>query len=193
MQSVCPIPSLWSEAPLEARNAIRNPEVQRDWQALARLLADREVQESAKLRRAVVAHLNHVGHPAATDAMIGLAEGDPDRKVRLLAMGTLRSSGTQASVPFLLATLRGSCDDGMRIHAIGALARLRETEAISPLIAALDDRSAVVRMAAGEALAAIGDPVAIPAMEVARRRARNPLVRSTLKREVARLRARQTS
>jgi HEAT repeat protein len=125
--------------------------------------------------------------------MIRLAEADPDRKVRLTAMATLRFCGSKASVPFLLATLRDSHDDGMKIHAIGGLARVRATEAVDPLIAALTESSAVVRMAASEALAAIGDPSAIPAIEAARRRARNPLVRSVLSVELTRLRAQQSS
>jgi HEAT repeat protein len=106
-------------------------------------------------------------------------------------MAVLRAIGDPASVPFLVQTLERSDDDGLKIHAIEALANASRGDAVEPLIAALDDRSAMVRITASDALARIGDPAAIPGMEAAKRRARNPFVSFALKMDVGKLRPRQ--
>ncbi len=118
-----------------------------------------------------------------------VAEADSDKKVRLFAVAGLRMRGDRANVPFLVGALEDARDDGIKLHAIRGLAEMRASESVAPLVAALDERSALVRMAAGDALADIGDNAAIPAVEAARRRTWNPFVRHSLRMALARLRA----
>lgn len=162
-----------------------------DTGALLRLLGEDEVRESAKLRKRILIGLKKLHDRAATQTMFHVVEQDYDQGVRLTAMAVLRAVGDPASVPFLVKALKQSDDDGIRIHAIAALANASRGGAVEPLIAALDDRSATVRIAASEALARIGDPAAIPGMEAAKRTARNPFVSFALKIDLEKLRPRQ--
>jgi HEAT repeat protein len=84
--------------------------------------------------------------------------------------------------------LEGTNDNNIKMHAVDALVKASPGQALKPLIAALDDPSRMVRVAAASGLADLGDPAAISAMESAKRRAWNPLLRLALWLDIDRLR-----
>jgi len=126
--------------------------------------------------------------PESVQTVVGIAEHDPDHKVRLRAMAGLGVLGDRSTVPFLAHTLEHASDVGIKLHAIGALAHTFANDAVRPLIAALEDSSAMVRTAAADALVQIGDPAAMSAIDAARRRAWNPYVRLSLRDALRRMR-----
>jgi HEAT repeat protein len=105
-------------------------------------------------------------------------------------MGALRQIGGRASVDFLVRTLEHTSDNRIKLHAIPALANSRVDEAVYPLIHLLGDRSPMVRTAAADGLADIGDHAAIPAIEASLRRTWNPFIRPSIKLALERLRER---
>ncbi len=170
---------------LAAIRAIRN---RNDTAALLGLLSREDVQASAKLRRSIVMGLAHSRDPQVVQSIVGIAEHDPDHKVRLRAIAGLAVLGDRSTVPFLAHTLKHTSNVGTKLHAIRALANTLANDAVPPLIAALEDSSAMARTAAADALVQLGDPAAAAAIEAARRRAWNPYVRVSLGGALRRLR-----
>lgn len=165
-------------------------ERRRDAQALMRLLADDRAQESARFRRRIVQALGRSRDRAATQTVIRLVREDPDLDIRVGGMYALGSIGDPASARFILETLERTDDDRIRMNALEALVKVSPGEALTPLIAALDNTSPWVRVMAANQLDNLDDRAAIPALEAAKRRTWNPLVRSALWVNIARMRKR---
>lgn len=170
------------------RPLIRSVAKRGDAGALLKMLRSDQVEGSTVLRKSVLVNLLPLRDPIVAPMMMQLTDRDPDLGVRKLAMGVLAALGDRRTVPFLVGTLRRTSDNTIKVHAMKGLANSRVNEAVHPLIDALDDPSGAVRMAAARALADIGDIAAIPAIEAALRRTRNPLFRTSLKMALERLR-----
>jgi HEAT repeat protein len=167
--------------------AIRAIRRRKDTASLLGLFSRDDVQASAKLRRSIVMGLALSRDPESVQTIVGLAEHDPDHKVRLRAMAGLRTLGDRSTVPFLAHTLEHTPNVAIKLHAIGALANTFANDAVRPLIKALEDPSAIVRTASADALVQLGDPAAVSAIEATRRRAWNPYVRVSLSHALRRL------
>ncbi len=158
--------------------------MRKDTAALLGLLSRDDVQASAKLRRSIVMGLALSRDPESVQTMVGLAEHDLDHK----GDGRTESYRGPVNGPVLAHTLEDTSNVAIKLHAIGALADTFANDAVRPLIAALEDPSAMMRTAAADALVQLGDPAAVSAIEAARRRAWNPYVRVSLGGALRRLR-----
>lgn len=113
--------------------------------------------------------LGTVGDPAALPALTAALQS-PVTQERCWAADTVRRIGDRSGS----AALRPVLDDpdpGVRLYVIKALGRLKDREALLGRIAALEDRHRSNRAQAAEALAAVGDVSAAPALRAAYERA----------------------
>lgn len=159
-----------------------------DVDGLLEMLDLEEVRGSRRLRADLARSLGKVTDERAVRAVEDLARCDADRGVRANAIYALASRGSRASVPFFAEQLTSE-DPNMRMHAIHGLANSRLSEAVAPLIAALQgDRDATCRSAAARGLAAIGDRAALEPIRAAVRRARwRPWSRFVLRMQLSKL------
>jgi len=98
-------------------------------------------------------------HPDADQALLAQLADDPDPAVRKAVVQTLMKTGATQTVPVALALLRDPVGF-VRAHAVRALAgRIEHAGALAILLA---DREWCVRMAAREALVAMGAAAAPP-------------------------------
>jgi HEAT repeat protein len=120
-----------------------------DGGAFVRALAD----PSAEVRQAAALALNGNPHPDALPALI-LALGDPDSLVAGLAARSLVRIGNVAVPALIEAAQAGPL--GARIHAMRALAELRDPRAIPVMMKSVEADSAVLKYWAEEGLQRLG-------------------------------------
>jgi HEAT repeat protein len=95
---------------------------------------------------------------------------DENFMVRGAAAESLGTTGSDRAVAPLISRMRDRQEDReVRSRAAEALGRLGAAEAVDVLIAALNDTVWHIRLHAVQALAAIGDPVAVPSVELVAR------------------------
>jgi HEAT repeat protein len=153
------------------RAAIEDAESEGNSEALIELLESPWVQDHALWRRQIVDALGRLRDQPSLEALERIGRSDDIVRVRALAI--LADTGDRAFVPTFIAVLEGD-DRQAQIRAIWGLSKSRANEAVAPLIAALRDPSPSIRAAAAAALANIGDPIAIPPLREAKRRAWRP-------------------
>jgi len=143
---------------------------------LARALRDGDWQ----VREVAIEAMGHVGSPAV-ETLLKLLRDWEVRKYAILALGRIRDERVldplmlqlrndefkddainalvelgEPSVPKLIAALRDK-DENVRKSAVLALGRIKNSEAINPLIEMLDDKDWFTRLTAAAALESIGD------------------------------------
>ena len=91
------------------------------------------------VRRAYVEALSHIRTPDAVATLIGTARDHPDRETRFAAVDRLLVIGPHQAVSPLVAGL-ASADNAQVNRSAEALGRLGLSEAIEPLIAALETK-----------------------------------------------------
>jgi len=151
---------------------IRDAATRSDAGSLAALLDAPLVRGDLLLRRRIVNALIRLHDPISAEALVRIVE-EVDDPLRVSALTALARIGDRRLVPLFIETLEGDKHQA-RIRAIWGLSESRANEAIVPLIAALDDPSPSIKAAAAAALANIGDPMAIPPLREAKRRAWRP-------------------
>jgi HEAT repeat protein len=102
----------------------------------------------------------------ATRRLIQIIRSGKNSHNRAAAAYVLGLAGRIECVPLLTKILKSGDSPSVRSHAAEAIGNLRGIAAIRPLIAALRDRSHEVRAAAAFALGQIGDPTALPSLEM---------------------------
>ena len=120
---------------------------QRDeqWVPFLRFLAE---SGDAATKRACVVALRDIGSTRAVAALVQLAESMQLRPLVLQALGTLDAS----QVEFLGDALAYE-NEGIRCMVVESLGRMKHPAVVKLLVAALDDPSSAVRLAATQALA----------------------------------------
>ena len=143
---------------------------------LARALRDGDWQ----VREVAIEAMGHVGSPAV-ETLLKLLRDWEARKCAILALGKIRDERVldplmlqlrndefkddainalvelgEPSVPKLIAALRDK-DESIRKSAVLALGRIKNNEAIEPLIEMLGDQDWFTRLTAAAALESIGD------------------------------------
>lgn len=116
--------------------------------------------EDRSVREAAIEALRSLGAPAVE--AVGICLGEPDLSVQESASAILAVIADERVLAPLIQALH-SGDWIVRMHAAKALGRLRNVEAIEPIIPLLQDKVKAVREEAAAALAAIGD-AAIPSL-----------------------------
>jgi len=112
------------------------------------------------VREAAIGALTAIGSPSVP--ALGLCLSDPHLAVQEAASAVLASIADERVVPQLLAAV-GNRDWIVRMHAVKALGRVKNPEAVEPLIPLLQDKVKAVREETTAALVAIGD-AAIPSL-----------------------------
>jgi HEAT repeat protein len=92
------------------------------------------------------------------------ALNDPDTTVRVRVAESLGNLRDERTIPPLIAAAQQEADDEVRAQLIASLGRQGDSQIIDHLLTALQDDSVLVRGAAAEALVAIPDQRAIPAL-----------------------------
>jgi HEAT repeat protein len=155
-----------------SRGEIRRLGLQRDIAGLIERLGDDDLRNSPKLRRYAIFQLMQLGDVAAVPAL-SAALADTDGTSRLYAAAGLSKITNEAVVPVLIGVLRSShSSHGMKLHALNGLGRNQAQDAITALIASLDDPDWRVVRGAALRLAKLGDSAAIDPLRRARTRAR---------------------
>ncbi|HWV45868.1 MAG TPA: HEAT repeat domain-containing protein [Nitrospira sp.] len=123
---------------------------------LVSLLRDQD----RSVREAAIEALRTIGAPAVET--VGICLTDPDLSVQESASAILAAIADERVLAPLIRVL--SSDDWIvRMHTAKALGRMRNADAVEPLIPLLQDKVKAVREEAAAALAAIGD-AAIPSL-----------------------------
>jgi len=135
------------------------PATQEEVQSALKNLKD----PSPHKRRAACLALARARDPATAPA-VSEATGDPDPAVRRAALGALRGILGKHSLPGLIQALREDSEPEVRWQAATELEALKDTQAVTALIAALRDRHPIVRAGAAEALKGIPDAQAVPGL-----------------------------
>jgi len=140
-----------------------SPEADRRWWAVRTLAQIPAVDRgafvnaladpSAEVRQAAALALSSNPNPEALPALI-LALGDPDSLVAALAAKSLVRIGNAAAPGLIEAAWGGP--QAARIHALRALAELRDPRAIPVLMKAIEEDSAVLKYWAEEGLQRLG-------------------------------------
>jgi HEAT repeat protein len=108
--------------------------------------------------------LGGLGETSVIEPVTALAD-DPDSEVRVCAAATLARLGDHRAVPLFRAAL---ANDGEPARLATGLIGLYEIDAgVEPLIEALSNESAELREACAVALGKVGDPRALPALDLA--------------------------
>jgi HEAT repeat protein len=95
---------------------------------------------------------------------------DENLMVRTAAAESLGTTGSEQAIGPLIGRMRDRQEDrDVRSRAAEALGRLGAAEAVDVLIVALNDTVWHIRLHAVQALATIGDPVAVPSLELVAR------------------------
>jgi HEAT repeat protein len=95
---------------------------------------------------------------------------DENLMVRTAAAESLGTTGSDRAIGPLISRMRDRQEDrDVRSRAAEALGRLQAAEAVDVLIVALNDMVWHIRLHAVQALAAIGDPIAVDHLEVVAR------------------------
>lgn len=103
---------------------------------------------------------------AAIDVLVSIVREDDDESIRNLAIFVLGLIGDERTVGLLINLLNDSSETaGIRGHVAEALASIGSSEAVGPLIAALEDPAVEVRFWAVYALGQLGDKHALPALK----------------------------
>jgi len=143
------------------------PDLPPDYPSLSQGERAEIVSEIAKPRpagdtiRARIVETHESGERTHEPALTLVLEFDPDPRVKRTAAFGLACIPDRAAVPGLRMAL-GLPDRATKTHAIFALGRLRAREALPELVALLDDWYTC--MSAADALVAIGDDRALPAL-----------------------------
>ncbi|WP_394833412.1 HEAT repeat domain-containing protein [Pendulispora rubella] len=128
---------------------------------------------SEQLREEAAVGLGLVSQGKAVDVLLKALEQDSSKPVRLAALHALGilSSPRPESAAAVMRVLQDSTeDDDTRADAAEALAHVKGEHIVDALIAALHDRSPLVRYSAAYALGEQGDRRALPALnEIASR------------------------
>jgi len=112
-------------------------------------------------------------------------DSDPAvRRVIATAFGTMRRQRPVALTA--LATLLRDPERLVRINAANAIGQLYDPAGEAPLLAALDDPDSEVRYFAIVALAIVGSPAALPALEAIQKFAATTPITDSIVRETAR-------
>jgi HEAT repeat protein len=123
---------------------LKDPALQVRWAALDALAASRQTDDLASL---------------------GAAAKDPSLAVRMMA--ALAASNAGAPAIEMLAPLVKDADPRVRLCAVVALGRIRDTKAVAPLAEALADKEADIRLQAVRSLGDTGRPeIAGPLMAI---------------------------
>lgn len=117
---------------------------------LVALLRDQD----RSVREAAIEALRSIGAPAVE--AVGACLTEPDLSVQESASAILATIADERVLAPLITALR-SGDWIVRMHAANALSRVRNGDAVEPLIPLLHDKVKAVRDEAATALAAIGD------------------------------------
>lgn len=131
----------------------------RDPRAVAPLIVMLRDQDRA-VRQAAIGALTAIGEPSVP--ALGVCLSDVQLSVQEAASAVLASIADVRVLTPLVQALK-SQDWIVRMHAAKALGRIKNAEAVEPLIPLLQDRVKAVREETTTALAAIGD-AAIPAL-----------------------------
>ena len=99
-----------------------------------------------------------------TQALIAALRSDPDKDVRGMIAEVMVYYRNRATVPALIEVLLRDGGDGARTNAARALAAIKDSRSIKPLITALEDKDTWVRLRAAGALKRMGAKRAIPAL-----------------------------
>jgi HEAT repeat protein len=118
--------------------------------------------DTVAVRQKAVYGLGQIGDSAAIDALIK-ALGDSVQDVQWTAREALEGFGEKAFT--LLVTALTDESSQIRELAAGLLGILENTDAVQPLISALQTEDALVRFAIIEALGNLGDTQALPVVE----------------------------
>ena len=114
----------------------------------------------ASIRKTAADKLGRIKDPRAVEPLIVALKDDRDPTVRTSAAEALGTIGTPAVEP-LIAALKNK-DAEVRWRVVESLGKIKDPNAVEPLIAALrGDRDERVRREAAEALADIRDPRAV--------------------------------
>lgn len=116
--------------------------------------------EDRSVREAAIEALRAIGAPAVET--VGTCLAEPDLSVQESALAILAVIADERVLAPLVKALH-SGDWIVRMHATKALGRVRNADAVEPLIPLLQDKVKAVREEAAAALAAIGD-AAIPSL-----------------------------
>jgi HEAT repeat protein len=116
--------------------------------------------QDRSVREAAIEALRSIGAPAVE--AVGTCLNEPDLSVQESASSILATIADERVLTPLINALR-SHDWIVRMHTAKALGRVRNAEAVEPLIPLLQDKVKAVREEATAALAAIGD-AAIPSL-----------------------------
>lgn len=176
-------PNLESEARVEAVRCLGQT---RDASAAEKLAALLSQEPEESMRCAVARALGLLDSPTAITALTNALAKDDSVMVRAEVAGALGNvrSGRNIAGAALVVALQN--DDGnamgglsVRMPALLALGKLRETNALSPLLEILrHDPDNQMRANAAEALGRLGGAEAIPHLETAYRKDRNREVRT---------------
>jgi beta-lactamase regulating signal transducer with metallopeptidase domain len=121
----------------------------------------------AQVREHAASALGELGDPQAREALTLAMSADSDARVRehaVTALGQLRDSQAYEAI---LGVMHGTDVVEVRAHAAYALGLSGDSRALNPLLAALQDRSAVMRRNAAKGLGELGDPRAVDALRQA--------------------------
>ncbi|MEP7346747.1 MAG: HEAT repeat domain-containing protein, partial [Gemmatimonadaceae bacterium] len=118
------------------------------------------------------------------DALIAAAKSDADDKVRATAIWALGEAGDETAIDVLTDAMR-SRDGRVRETAMWAIGQMEPSKAPKEVIIALGDSSSRVRELAAWVLFNIADEAAVPALEAAFDREKNPGVRRAFVRALA--------
>jgi HEAT repeat protein len=148
-------------------------------------LLDRSREGDASVRVAALEALAKIDHPCVLDIMIrALSDNNPT--VRVTAVESLGTLNYKQSVPKLIDRLADSNSE-VRMRAVESLGMLLSGgTSPSALIKRLQDTDRLVKVTAAEALGAVGDQKALPALRKALRDP-SPLVRSYVSESIGRL------
>jgi HEAT repeat protein len=143
--------------------------------ALVEALRDRH-EDEASVKVAAAAALARLRDPSAIALLVGELRTVDEQSSRSVAEALVAFG--EMAVDALLELLADAAHPAGRLWAARILGRLGSARAVDDLIARLSDRDDRLRMAAAEALGAIGDP-----------RALQPIVRATLRDPAPQVRA----
>jgi len=145
-----------------------------------------QTHPDAEERARAVSKLGAMRNGQAYEAL-GIAMHDNSPVVRKAMVKAFEEVGADWVLAPVLIRLR-SHDSGARMVACRELGRLRDKEAVLPLIDRLDDSNLEVRIGAAFALGELADSRALESLQHLRRRDWNPLLRQTIDRALIQIR-----
>ena len=169
------------------RDRYRKPENSQKLSDSARKLKSEDVEE----RLDAIRTLGQLDDPKATEYLVAAAS-DPDMRVRIKAIDTLGHIKAKDATPLLVQQLfMRDTDLGTKQRILASLGKIGDRRATGPIMDFLSrDIDPAVRGNAIFALGDIGDPAALPSLEVLARDAQDPLLRSLAAEAARKIRAR---